>query len=67
VEVISDVGLIHMNGRAYDPQLARFLSVDPFIQFPELSQSLNGYSYVLNNPLSATDPTGYLVQGMQRI
>jgi hypothetical protein len=33
--------------------------VDPFIQFPLNSQSLNPYSYILNNPLSGTDPTGY--------
>jgi RHS repeat-associated protein len=52
-------GLIHMNGRAYDPALGRFLSVDPFIQNPLNSQSLNPYSYVLNNPLSGVDPTGY--------
>ncbi len=51
--------LIHMNGRAYDYQLGRFLSVDPVIQFPENSQSLNAYSYILNNPLSGTDPTGF--------
>mgnify|MGYP001791919104 CR=1 FL=1 len=60
-EHLTGTDLIHMNGRAYDPTLGRFLSVDPFIQFPEHSQSLNGYSYILNNPLSATDPTGYLV------
>jgi RHS repeat-associated protein len=52
-------GLIHMNGRAYDPALGRFLSVDPIIQNPLSSQSLNAYSYVLNNPLSGVDPTGY--------
>jgi len=52
--------LIHMNGRAYDPELGRFLSVDPFIQFPDNSQSLNPYTYVMNNPLSGTDPTGYV-------
>jgi RHS repeat-associated protein len=39
-------GLIHMNGRAYDPALGRFLSVDPLIQNPLNSQNLNGYSYV---------------------
>ncbi len=44
--------LIHMNGR--------FLSVDPVIQFPANSQSLNPYSYIMNNPLSGTDPTGYV-------
>jgi RHS repeat-associated protein len=52
-------GLIHMNGRAYDPALGRFLSVDPLIQNPLNSQNLNAYSYVLNNPLSGVDPTGY--------
>lgn len=51
--------LIHMNGRAYDYNLGRFLSVDPIIQFPSNSQSLNPYSYIFNNPLSGTDPTGY--------
>ncbi len=33
--------------------------MDPVIQFPLNSQSLNPYSYILNNPLSGTDPTGY--------
>jgi RHS repeat-associated protein len=58
-EHLDSVRLIHMNGRAYDYNLGRFLSVDPFIQFPLNSQSLNPYSYILNNPLSGTDPTGY--------
>jgi RHS repeat-associated protein len=53
-------GLIHMNGRAYDPNLGRFLSVDPVIQFPANSQSLNPYSYIMNNPMAGTDPTGYV-------
>jgi len=48
-----------MNGRAYDYNLGRFLSVDPFIQAPGNSQSLNPYSYIMNNPLSGTDPSGY--------
>ena len=59
-EMLDMVGLIHMNGRVYDPILGRFLSPDPFIQAPELSQSYNRYSYVMNNPLSLTDPTGYM-------
>lgn len=48
-----------MNGRVYDPTLGRFLSVDPVFQAPTNGQSLNPYSYVLNNPLSLTDPSGY--------
>jgi hypothetical protein len=48
-----------MNGRVYDPEIGRFMSVDPVFQFPENTQSLNPYSYVLNNPLSLTDPSGF--------
>ena len=48
-----------MNGRIYDPELGRMLSPDPYVQVPEYSQNFNRYSYVLNNPLNKTDPTGY--------
>lgn len=58
-EHLDAVKLIHMNGRVYDYELGRFLSVDPVVQLPTNSQSINPYSYVLNNPLSGTDPTGY--------
>jgi len=53
------VGIIHMNGRAYDPQIGRFISADPTIPDPLYSQSFNRYAYVNNNPLSATDPSGF--------
>nr|WP_276515402.1 RHS repeat-associated core domain-containing protein [Pseudidiomarina sediminum] len=59
-EHIDSAKLIHMNGRGYDYQLGRFLSVDPFIQAPANSQSHNPYSYIMNNPLAGTDPSGYL-------
>ena len=49
-----------MNGRIYDPTLGRFLQADPFIQAPKNSQNYNRYSYVLNNPLRYTDPSGYI-------
>ncbi len=51
--------LINMNGRVYDPQLGRFLSPDPFITSPNNPQNYNRYSYVLNNPMRYTDPSGY--------
>ena len=60
-EMLDAVGIIHMNGRIYDPKLARFLQADPVIQFPHHAQSYNRYSYVLNNPLAYTDPSGYFI------
>ncbi|MCA0891996.1 RHS repeat-associated core domain-containing protein [Microbulbifer agarilyticus] len=63
-EYLDDAELIHMNGRAYDYNLGRFLSVDPFIMEPGNSQALNPYSYILNNPLAGTDPSGYTAQCM---
>jgi hypothetical protein len=55
-----------MNGRVYDYNLGRFLSVDPFIQEPGNSQSINPYSYIMNNPLAGTDPTGYVSENIKR-
>ncbi|NIV75467.1 MAG: type IV secretion protein Rhs, partial [Gammaproteobacteria bacterium] len=43
-----EVGLIHMNGRVYDPRLGRFLQPDTHVQFPAHSQSYNRYTYVAN-------------------
>ncbi|MDO6477295.1 Ig-like domain-containing protein [Alteromonas sp. 1_MG-2023] len=57
---LDEAQLIHMNGRVYDYNLGRFLSVDPFIQDPTNSQSINPYSYIMNNPLMGTDPSGYV-------
>lgn len=54
--------LIHMNGRIYDAEIARFLSPDPYIQDPYNLLNYNRYSYCLNNPLKYTDPSGYWAQ-----
>lgn len=56
-----EFGLINMKGRIYDPQVGRFLSADPIISNPFFGQSYNRYSYVLNNPLAFTDPTGFQI------
>lgn len=58
-EHLTESGLIHMNGRVYDPLISRFLSADIMVQAPDFSQSYNRYSYVWNNPLSLYDPSGY--------
>jgi RHS repeat-associated protein len=57
-EQLDNVGLIHMNGRVYDPVIGRFLSVDPISGEPGDSQRLNPYAYVRNRPLTLTDPSG---------
>ena len=57
-EHLQEFNLINMNGRVYDPILGRFLSPDNYIQLPDYTQSLNRYSYCLNNPLIYTDPSG---------
>ena len=59
-EMLRTFGLIHMDGRVYDPVIGRFLSPDNYVQLPENSQSFNRYSYCINNPLKYTDPTGQL-------
>jgi RHS repeat-associated protein len=58
-EMLDDLGLVHMNGRIYDPLLGRFLSADILVTDPYSLQSYNRYTYVRNNPLTLTDPTGW--------
>ena len=55
-QMLDAFGLINMNGRVYDPLIARFLSPDKFVQDPQNSHSYNRYSYCFNNPLKFTDP-----------
>lgn len=59
-EHLQSVGLIHMNGRLYDPKLHRFLQPDNYVQDPFNTQNYNRYGYVLNNPLKYIDPSGEL-------
>jgi len=57
-EHYADLKIINMNGRLYDPVIARFFSPDNFVQVPGFTQSYNRYSYCLNNPLQYVDPSG---------
>ena len=61
-EHLNNLGVIHMNGRLYDPVLGRFLSPDPVVQAPHDTQGFNRYAYVRNNPLRYTDPSGFCYQ-----
>lgn len=57
-EHLAQFGLINMNARLYDPALGRFLSPDPFVQAPDLTQNFNRYAYAMNNPLCYVDKDG---------
>ncbi len=58
-EMLDEVGLVHMNGRIYDARLGRFMQADPFVDGVSNTQGYNRYSYLANNPLNGTDPTGF--------
>lgn len=60
-EHFAEVGIIHMNGRLYDPLLRRFLNADENIQDVFNTQNYNKYGYVLNNPLMFNDPSGEFI------
>ncbi|MER7760701.1 HYD1 signature containing ADP-ribosyltransferase family protein [Streptomyces sp. NPDC097619] len=50
-------GLTHIGAREYDPGTGQFINVDPLLEL-DRHQTLNGYSYAQNNPISFSDPTG---------
>jgi RHS repeat-associated protein len=58
-EELDTVALVHMNGRVYDPLVGRMISADPTVPDPMNAQAWNRYSYVGNDPLAFTDPSGF--------
>ncbi|MEO1266864.1 MAG: RHS repeat-associated core domain-containing protein, partial [Myxococcota bacterium] len=57
-------GLIHFDWRYYDPQIGRWLSIDPAFATAQtdalgkLGESTTAYAYVANNFANLIDPTG---------
>ena len=58
-EQLDTVALVHLNGRVYDPMVGRMISADPTVPDPLNAQAWNRYSYVGNDPLAFTDPSGF--------
>ena len=63
-----ETGIYFMQARFYPsttlragfPFIGRFLQPDTIVPDPANPQSLNRYSYVYNNPMAYTDPTGHV-------
>ncbi len=58
-ELDAENGLYNYNARLYDPFIGRFITPDTIVPEPFNPQSLNRYSYCLNNPLIYVDPSGH--------
>jgi RHS repeat-associated protein len=58
-QILDTTGLYYYGARYYDPGIGRFISADTIVQNLADPQTLNRYSYVLNNPLNRLDPSGH--------
>ncbi|MBI2011789.1 hypothetical protein HYS91_03400 [Candidatus Daviesbacteria bacterium] len=56
-----ETGLNYYNARYYNSHIRRFTQPDDIIQNIYDPQSLNRYSYVNNNPIKYTDPSGHIL------
>lgn len=56
---LDSTGLYYYGARYYDPSIGRVISPDTIVPNPANPQSLNRYSYCLNNPLKYIDPSGH--------
>ena len=61
-----ETGLIYAKARFYDPEIGRFLSQDTLLGNPEITPSLNRFSYVSNRPTVMVDPYGLYGEDVHR-
>ena len=55
---LDETGLYYYGARYYDASLGRFLTRDPLQGRMTAPQTMNRYTYCLNNPTSCIDPSG---------
>ncbi|MGW9454251.1 RHS repeat domain-containing protein [Streptomyces sp. NPDC055632] len=56
-DIDTTTNFTHIGAREYDPNLGQFISIDPLLEIDK-PQTLNGYSYAAQNPITFSDPTG---------
>jgi RHS repeat-associated protein/uncharacterized repeat protein (TIGR01451 family) len=56
---LASLGLMDYKARFYEPTLGVFIQPDTMMPSAANPQSLNRYSYVLNDPINLNDPSGY--------
>jgi RHS repeat-associated protein len=61
-EYDSEMRLNYFCQRYYDPEIGRFMTLDPFHGYIALPQTQNRYIYCINNPLKYIDPLGLDMQ-----
>lgn len=54
----SESNMYFLRARYYDPETGRFISRDPVKGTLDIPQTLNPYSYAINNPINLSDPSG---------
>jgi RHS repeat-associated protein len=59
-------GLTYMQQRYYDPQVGRFLSVDPMASDMNNGWNFNRYDYAADNPYRFTDPDGRKISAAEK-
>ncbi len=57
-----ELGLLYYQARFYVPAIGRFASADTIVPDPTNPQQFNRYTYVLNNPVRFSDPTGHFTE-----
>ena len=55
----AEIGLYYYGARWYDPYISRFTQPDTIVPGAGDPQSWNRFSYVGNNPLAYSDPSGH--------
>ena len=63
VDDMTVTGLMFYNARYYDPMARNFVSPDTIIPDPASTLGWNRYTYVNNNPINYSDPSGHCPYG----